>query len=83
MDNSEVVAMRKIIIIYCKPCGYLPTAEKMKKELEARFKDEVAVQLEPGERGIYDVYADGKLVFSKHREMRFPTTEEIAKAIST
>ena len=51
--------MKKIKIIYCKPCGYLPTAEKMKKELEQKFKDELLVELEPGTNGIYELILRG------------------------
>ncbi|GEM_PF-484012 len=74
--------MKKIRIVYCKPCGYLPRAEEMKKELEKRLKGKVTVKLEPGDSGIYDVYSDGKLVFSKHREMRFPDNEEIVRGVA-
>ena len=70
--------MKQVRIIYCKPCGYLPTAEKMKKELESKFKGKIAVALEPGDRGIYDVFVGGKLVFSKHKELRYPEVEEIS-----
>ena len=73
--------MKKVRIIYCKPCGYLPTAEKMKSALQSRFKDKISVELEPGDRGIYDVFVDDKLVFSKHKEMRFPTDDEIINKI--
>lgn len=31
---------------------------------------------------MFDVHADGKLVFSKHREGRFPEHDEILGALS-
>jgi selT/selW/selH-like putative selenoprotein len=35
------------------------------------------VDIVPGGRGQFDVLADGKLIFSKHEEDRFPTEAEI------
>jgi hypothetical protein len=37
----------------------------------------------PGGKGQYDVLADGDLVFSKHREGRFPEDGEILRVLST
>jgi selT/selW/selH-like putative selenoprotein len=34
-----------------------------------------------GERGVFDVLVGDKLIFSKHREGRFPSEFEIVKAI--
>ncbi len=73
--------MKQVRIVYCKPCGYLPTAAEMKNRLEKKFGSKVSVQLEAGDKGIYDVFVDNKLVFSKHKEFRFPTSDEIAEAI--
>jgi predicted Rdx family selenoprotein len=36
----------------------------------------------PGEKSQFDVVADGKLVFSKQREGRWPETGEIIQALS-
>jgi len=35
------------------------------------------VELIAGVGGILDIVADGKLVFSKHQEKRFPEPEEV------
>lgn len=70
--------MTNVKIIYCVPCGHISRAEEMKKELE---KEGVSVTLEGGAGGIYDVYVDGKLVFSRHQQKRFPENEEILSAI--
>jgi selT/selW/selH-like putative selenoprotein len=44
-----------------------------------------ALGIEPellkGGAGMFDVAADGKLVFSKHREARFPSAEEIIQSL--
>jgi selT/selW/selH-like putative selenoprotein len=36
----------------------------------------------PGTRGQFDVLADGRLLFSKHSEGRFPDEDEILSAIA-
>ena len=44
-----------------------------------------AVDCEPelveGTNGVFDVVADGALVFSKHREGRFPESDEVLDAL--
>jgi predicted Rdx family selenoprotein len=37
--------------------------------------------LAKGANGVFDVAADGKLLFSKHRDGRYPETEEIIGAL--
>ena len=34
-----------------------------------------------GANGVFDVAADGALIFSKHREHRFPDSGEIVQAL--
>jgi predicted Rdx family selenoprotein len=36
----------------------------------------------PGEKSQFDVVADGRVIFSKQREGRFPEEEEIITALS-
>ena len=38
-------------------------------------------ELIEGWNGVFDVVADGKLIFSKHQEERFPEHEEIIGAL--
>jgi selT/selW/selH-like putative selenoprotein len=44
-----------------------------------------ALGLEPelvkGANGIFDIAADGRLVFSRHRDARFPGAEEIIQSL--
>lgn len=47
----------------------------MKKELGAD------IELIKGRGGIFDVTADGKLVYSKHATGRFPEENEVVEAI--
>ena len=67
-------------IIYCVPCGYITRAKWLKEDLEKNVKD-AKVVLEGGEKGIFDVYAGNKLVFSKYKEGRFPESDEIVKMV--
>jgi selT/selW/selH-like putative selenoprotein len=67
-------------IVYCLPCGFITRAEWLKKDLEKNVKS-VKVSLEGGEKGIFDVYADKRLIFSKYKEGRFPEPDEIMKMV--
>jgi selT/selW/selH-like putative selenoprotein len=51
--------------------------------LEARLRDELGIvaELIGGTKGVFDVVADGELVFSKHAEGRFPEDQEIVDAL--
>jgi selT/selW/selH-like putative selenoprotein len=51
--------------------------------LAATIKNELGIEptLIKGDRGIFDVKADGDLVFSKWEEDRFPTSEEILRSL--
>ena len=64
----------KIKIKYCVPCGYLTKAEEFKKALEEKGAE---VELVEGDRGVFDVWVNDKLVFSKHEQGRYPEIEEI------
>ncbi|MCB9641392.1 MAG: hypothetical protein H6728_01145 [Myxococcales bacterium] len=37
--------------------------------------------LHRGVRGVLDVHLDGELIFSKHKEGRWPTAEELVRSI--
>lgn len=39
-------------------------------------------ELAKGANGVFDVACDGKLVFSKHRDGRYPEPEEIIRALA-
>lgn len=41
----------------------------------------VAARLIEGGGGVFDVVADGDLIFSKHSEGRFPEEDEIVEAL--
>jgi hypothetical protein len=53
----------------------------LEAELKALVPD-AEVELVGGRNGIFDVYADERLVFSKDRHYRFPNVEEVVAALN-
>ena len=41
----------------------------------------VEAQLIKGDNGVFDVFANGKLIFSKHATERYPDEHEIVEAL--
>ena len=52
------------------------------ERLQARFGSAVFTTLIPGGRGVFDVEAGGKQLFSKHAVHRFPDPGEIEDVIA-
>lgn len=65
----------QVKIEYCVPCGYLPRATQLAGEIKNKYGADA--ELVKGDKGIFDVYVDGKLVFSRHQEGRFPEPQDI------
>ncbi len=55
----------------------------MASRLAAAIKKEMAIDAEliRGDRGVFDVAAEGKVLFSKHTAGRFPDADEIMVAL--
>lgn len=49
---------------------------------EIRASTGIAAELIGGAGGVFDVRADDRLLFSKHRRQRFPEEGEIATALA-
>jgi len=51
--------------------------------LAATIKQELGIDstLIKGDRGIFDVKADGATIFSKYEEDRFPTHDEVLRSL--
>jgi selenoprotein W-related protein len=68
-------------ITYCQPCGHQPRAMDMVNQLLATYgmplNRKLTVSLKPADKGVFDVVLDGKLIFSKHQEGRFPTVDDL------
>ncbi|MBI5837628.1 MAG: Rdx family protein [Candidatus Eisenbacteria bacterium] len=41
----------------------------------------IEIRLVGGRNGVFDVFADERLVFSKDKEYRFPTVDEVVAAL--
>ena len=50
--------------------------------LKERFGGVITTRLVAGGRGVFDVVAAGKRVFSKHAEHRFPDPGEVEDALA-
>ena len=75
--------MTEIRIVWCKPCGYLPRTKELENNLKKTFGNKISIESVPGEHGIFDVFVDDKLIFSKWKERRFPEFEEIKTLVET
>lgn len=73
--------MPTVKIVYCRPCGFIDRAVNLAREVLAYFED-VSVELQQGKNGIFDVYFDNKLIFSRYETKRFPEENEILKEIA-
>ncbi|MEM0374461.1 MAG: Rdx family protein [Sulfolobaceae archaeon] len=70
-----------IKIVYCRPCNFLGRALDLARDILAKY-EEARVTLEQGTRGIFDVYINGTLKFSRYQLGRFPTSEEVLEEIN-
>src|SRR5436309_178859 len=51
------------------------------KAIGMPLNKKLTIALKPSDGGIFDVALDGRLIFSRKQEGRFPTVEEIKKQI--
>ncbi|WP_069806925.1 SelT/SelW/SelH family protein [Vulcanisaeta thermophila] len=71
-----------IKITYCRPCGFQGRAIKLADDLLRELGSMgITVTLEPGSGGVFDVYVNNELIFSRHREGRFPESSELVRII--
>jgi selenoprotein W-related protein len=72
----------RVEIVYCRKCRWLMRAAWMAQELLGTFEDEIGgVTLTPGTGGVFDVHADGRLIWSRKGEGRFPDIAELKRAV--
>jgi len=71
----------KVKIVYCKVCNYYPIAATLAVEIRKDFGLEV--ECVSGPAGVYDVFLDERLIFSKTKEGRFPKKGEVAEALKS
>jgi selenoprotein W-related protein len=78
---TEERFVMQVKIEYCAPCGYLPQATALASEIKNKYG--VDAELVKGVKGIFDVYVDGKPVFSRYEEKRFPEPKDIFDRIGS
>jgi len=72
----------RVEIVYCTQCRWLLRAAWMAQELLSTFEDEIAeLALKPGTGGIFEVHANGTLVWSRKAEGRFPEIAELKQRV--
>jgi selenoprotein W-related protein len=78
MDTENL----KLTIVYCTRCNWLLRAAWMAQEVLTTFGQDLhSVALQPGEGGIYEIWLDQELLFSRKNEGRFPEAKEIKQLI--
>ena len=69
-------------INYCTQCRWLLRAAWMAQELLTTFEQELGeVALVPGTGGVFEVWVNGHLVFSRKDKGRFPESKELKQLI--
>ncbi|WP_232210372.1 SelT/SelW/SelH family protein [Nitrococcus mobilis] len=72
----------KVEIRYCTQCRWLLRSAWMAQELLTTFEQEIAeLTLQPVTGGVFDVYANGKLVWSRKKAGRFPEITELKQLV--
>ena len=72
----------RIEIVYCTQCRWLLRAAWLAQELLTTFEQELGeVALQPGTGGIFEVRAQGQLVWSRAVEQRFPDAKELKQRV--
>ena len=72
----------RVEIRYCTQCRWLLRAAWMAQELLSTFEQELnELALQPGTGGIFDVHANGELVWSRKEQGGFPEITELKQRV--
>lgn len=72
----------RIEIEYCTQCGWLLRAAWMAQELLTTFSKELGeVALVPGTGGVFEIRCNGRRIWSRREESRFPEPKEIKQRV--
>jgi selenoprotein W-related protein len=72
----------RIEIQYCTQCRWLLRAAWMAQELLTTFATDLGeVALLPGSGGIFEVRVNGKTIWSRHAQGRFPELKELKQLV--
>jgi selenoprotein W-related protein len=80
--STEHGSGNRITIEYCNQCRWMLRAAWMAQELLTTFEEELSeVTLRPGTGGVYDIYLNGALVWSRKAQGRFPDIKELKQHV--
>ncbi len=72
----------RVEIRYCTQCRWLLRAAWMAQELLTTFEGDLAeLALQPGSGGVFEVRANGTLVWSRSERGRFPDITELKQLV--
>lgn len=72
----------RVSIVYCAQCRFILRAAWLAQELLMTFGNKLGeVALVPGEGGIFEVYLDEELLFSRAKAGRFPESKELKQLV--
>lgn len=75
-------ARPRITILFCTQCNWMLRAAWMAQELISTFGTDLGeVALLPGTGGVFEVRADGTLLWSRKEEGRFPEAKELKQRL--
>lgn len=72
----------RVSILYCTQCRWLLRAAWLAQELLTTFEEELGeVALRPGFGGVFEIWVDDELIWSRRQEGRFPEAKEIKQRV--
>ena len=72
----------RIEIVYCTQCRWLLRAAWMAQELLSTFDQEISeLTLKPGRGGVFEVRANGRVLWSRQAQGRFPEITELKQLV--
>ncbi len=72
----------RVEIQFCTQCRWLLRAAWMAQELLTTFEEKLGeVALIPGSGGVFEVRVDGKQIWSREQQGRFPEAKELKQLV--
>ena len=79
---TSEASLPRVRIIYCRQCRWMLRAAWMAQELLTTFGEELGeVALTPGAGGVFDVFVDEELVWSRKSAGGFPEIKELKQRV--
>jgi selenoprotein W-related protein len=80
--SRSAVTPPVVEILYCRQCHWLLRAAWVAQELLSTFEEELGgVTLKSGTGGVFAISVDGKVVWSRKEEGRFPDIVEVKQRV--